>query len=103
MEFFSTKNCDFHILQQFYLEKYAHYYYYYFPEEVLLDAQGTKVLTAMRMYWIQFVILPSSASHCIFCKSSLLSFSTPSFRKLCSNVGARTSLRQPTHNKTILG
>ncbi len=56
-------------------------------------------LTEIRMYWIQLPIFPSSVSHCIFWTSSLLNFSTPSFRRLCSNVEARTSLHPRVPNE----
>jgi hypothetical protein len=53
-----------------------------------------KILTAIRMKWIQFPILDSNISQGIFCTSSLLSFSTPKFFKLDSKAEARASLQK---------
>jgi hypothetical protein len=55
-----------------------------------------RALTAIRIKCIQFPILASKASHCIFCTSSLVSFSTPSFRRLDSSAEPRESLKQKT-------
>lgn len=53
-----------------------------------------RIPTAIRIKWIQFPILASKASHCIFCTSSLLSFSTPNFRRLDSSADPRVSLKK---------
>lgn len=58
------------------------------------------ILTAIRIKCIQFPILASKASHCIRCTSSLLSFSTPSLRRLVSRAEARESLKENGGNNS---
>lgn len=53
-------------------------------------------LTEIHINSIQLPILASKISHCIFCTSSLLSFSTPNFRRVCSKTEARMSLKKAT-------
>lgn len=50
------------------------------------------MLTAICIESFQLLILASKSSHCIFWISSLLSFSTPRFRRLFSKTGTRHSL-----------
>ncbi len=76
---------------------YLHRFKYRHSWAHLVNTQDQR-LTAIRIYWSQLVILPSSASHGNFATSSLPSFSTPSLRNVCSRVDALTSLF-PRHHK----
>ena len=68
-------------------------------QEIFFFKSGKKQLTAICMYWFQLTILPSTASCCIFCTSSSLNLSNPSFLKLCCSVEDRTSLYQKEPTK----
>ena len=76
---------------------YLHQFKYRHNWAHLVNTQD-QGLTAIRIYWSQLVILPSSDSHGNFATSSLPNFSTPSLRNVCSRVDALTSLF-PRHHK----
>ena len=76
---------------------YLHQFKYRHNWAYLVNTQVQR-LTAIRIYWSQLVILPSSDSHGNFATSSLPNFSTPSLRNVCSRVDALTSLF-PRHHK----